>query len=132
MRRITLLLSLLAAAPSVAQPAQILPAEKRLEHLVVFNKHGPNFAKLPDMRAEAVAHRDIYLALTAAGDILVSGRLEGEPTMGFTVFRQGVDEARIRQLLADDTIIKAGVLELEFRYWSIQMGALTPPAMTGK
>jgi hypothetical protein len=132
MRLITLILSLLTATPLAAQPAQVLPAEERPNHLVVFNKHGPNFAKLSDMRAEALAHRDIYLKLTAEGEILVSGRLEGEPSMGFTVFRQGVDEARIRERLADDAIIKAGVLELEFRYWSIQMGALTSQAAAGK
>jgi hypothetical protein len=89
---------------------------------VVLNKQGANFAKLSEMRPQALAHRQIYLDLTAAGDVLVSGRLEGEPSMGITVFRQGVDEARIRKLLADDAIIKAGVLELEFRYWSVQMG----------
>ena len=134
MRLFTLILGLVVAVPAVAQPmsAQNPPSEQRPKHLVVFNKHGPNFARLSEMLAEARAHRDIYLKLTAAGDILVSGRLEGDPSMGMTVFRQGVDEERIRKLLADDAIIKAGVLELEFRYWSIQMGALTPPAATTK
>ncbi len=125
MQLLALILSLLAATPVIAQPmsAQILPVEQQPKHLVVLNKHGPNFAKLSEMRAEALAHRDIYLKLTAAGDILVSGRLEGEPSMGLTVFRHGVDEERIRKLLTDDAIIKAGVLELEFRHWSIQMGS---------
>lgn len=134
MRTILLILSLVAAMPAAAQPAptQVPPVEQRPRHLVVLNKHGPNFGKLSQMRAEALAHRQIYLDLTAAGDILVSGSLEGTPSMGLTVFRQGVDEARIRELLADDAIIKAGVLELEFRYWSIQMGALTATAAAGK
>lgn len=134
MRILILILALLAAPPALAQTAAAeKPAtEQRPLHLVVFNKHGPNFGKLAQMRAEALAHRDIYLKLTAAGDILVSGRLEGDPSMGLTVFRQGVDEKRIRTLLADDAIIKAGVLELEFRYWSIQMGALIAPPATAR
>jgi hypothetical protein len=134
MRILLLILSLVAAIPAAAQsPAPPVPTpEQRPKHLVVLNKHGPNFGKLPQMRAEALAHRQIYLDLTAAGDILVSGSLQGTPSMGLTVFRQDVDEARIRKLLADDAIIKAGVLELEFRYWSIQMGALEPPAPAAK
>ncbi len=134
MRILILILAFVAASPALAQTADTeKPAtQQRPMHLVVLNKHGPNFEKLSQMRAEALAHRDIYLKLTAAGDILVSGRLEGDPSLGLTVFRQGVDEKRIRKLLADDAIIKAGVLELEFRYWSIQMGALIPTPATAK
>ena len=124
MRTILLILSLIAAVPAAAQSTspQAQPAEQRPKHLVVLTRAGPNFAKLSEMRAQVPAHRDIYLRLTAQGDIVASGPFEGQPVLGITVFRQGVDEQRIRKLLADDAIIKAGVLELEFRYWSVQMG----------
>lgn len=115
---------MLIAAPvaAAAQSVQNAPADQRPKHLVVLTRAGPNFDRLQEMRPQALAHRDIYLKLTAQGDIVASGPFEGQPVLGITVFRQGVDEAAIRQLLADDAIIKAGVLELEFRHWSIQMG----------
>ena len=105
------------SSPAVAQQAPV--------HLVVFNKPGPNFHKLSEMRELALAHRDIYLKLAHQREIIASGRMTGEPVLGLTVFRPGADEQSIRRLLADDPIAKAGVLEIEFRHWSIQMGALS-------
>ena len=134
MRILIFILALLAASPALAQtaPADNPGMDQRPKHLIVVTRAGPNFDRLAEMRAQVQAHRDIYLKLTAQGAIVASGPFEGKPVLGITVFRQGVDEAAIRKLLADDAIIKAGVLELEFRYWSIQMGALTPPAPTTK
>ncbi|QDP20079.1 hypothetical protein [Sphingomonas xanthus] len=129
MRLIFALSCLVAAGVAVAQPtaAQDRPAAQRPVHLVVLTKAGPNFAKLGDMRSQALAHRDIYLDLTAKGEVIVSGPFVGEPVLGLTVFRQGVDEAAIRARLTNDAIIQAGVLEIEFRQWSIQMGGLPSP-----
>jgi hypothetical protein len=118
-------LAVLIALAALAAPARA--QEQRPTHFVVLNKPGPHFARLADFRQEALSHRDIYLRLTAEGQIIASGTLSGEPVLGITVFRQGVDEAAIRRLLMDDAIVRAGILEVEFRHWSIQMGGLHPP-----
>ena len=116
------LFALVFAFVTLALPVQA--QEQRPAHLVVLNKAGPNFGRLAEFREEGRAHRQIYVRLTEQGQIIASGLLSGEPVLGITVFRQGVDEAEIRRLLTEDAIVRAGVLEVEFRHWSIQMGAL--------
>lgn len=115
-------LSQQTATPSAGPPPR---------HLVVLNKPGPNFARLVDHRAEMLRHRQIYLDLTAEGEIIASGTIDFEPRVGFILFRQGVDEAAIRSRLENDFAIKEGILELEYRYWSIQMGGFGPVNATG-
>jgi len=134
MRILILILALFAASPALAQtPLAEKPGmDQRPKHLIVLTRAGPNFDKLGEMHTHVEAHRDIYVKLTAQGAIVASGPFEGQPVLGLTVFRQGVDEQEIRKLLTDDAIIKAGVLALEFRYWTIQMGSLTPPATAAK
>jgi hypothetical protein len=131
MKRIMLLLAAtLTAAPvplsAQSGPPQAAPAAptKNARHLVVLNKRGENFVKaaahLPEMRA----HRQIYLDLTTDGDIVASGLLDSDPAVGFILFRQGVDEAGIKQRLEADFAVREKIVELEYRYWTIQMGSV--------
>jgi hypothetical protein len=112
-----LALLLSPAAPSGAQPT---PAR----HIVVLNKQGPEFEKRRAHPEEMRAHRQIYLDLTASGDIIASGLLDSEPAVGFVLFREGVDEAAIKARLENDFAIKNRILALEYRHWTVQMGSL--------
>lgn len=121
----------LGASPALAQDSQ--PAEKPAKpaaaarHLVVLNKQGPNFSRAAEHPAELRAHRQIYLDLTAEGEIIASGLLRSEPPHGFVLFRQGVDEEAIKARLANDFVVAQGIVALEFIYWDIQMGAVGRP-----
>ena len=113
------------ASPAVGQttpPAS--SAQQRPVHLVVFNKPGPNYARLDKLRRQALQHRDMYLKWADDGEIIASGLLEGTPVLGLTVFRRGADEPSIRRSLSRDPLVTAGVLDIELRHWTIQMGAL--------
>jgi hypothetical protein len=133
MKKISLLVAAaltVVSAPLSAQSSgpQVAPAAHapNARHLVVLNKEGPNFARRVDHRAEMLQHRQVYLDLTAEGEIIASGTIDFEPRIGFVLFREGINEAAIRARLENDFAIKEGILELEYRYWSIQMGGLEP------
>ena len=93
-------------------------------HLVVLNKRGENFELARENMDQMRAHRQIYLDLTASSHIIASGILSTEPPVGFVPFRQGVDEAYVRERLADDFAIERKIVELEFLSWDIQMGGI--------
>ncbi|HVM22636.1 MAG TPA: hypothetical protein VM308_04970 [Sphingomicrobium sp.] len=114
----------IGGSPAVSQEVTRGSSAQQPTYLLVFNKPGRNFARLGEMRELALQHRDMYLKWADTGEIIVSGRLEGEPVLGITVFRRGADEQAIRRALDTDPLVKAGVLEVEFRRWTIQMGAL--------
>ncbi|OYX40748.1 MULTISPECIES: hypothetical protein [unclassified Sphingomonas] len=124
-------LEYLPASAQNTPPKQTAPstpsAPVALRHLVVLNKQGPNFALASKHRTEMLAHRQIYLDLTKSGEIIASGLLGSSPRVGFVLFRTDVDEQAIRSRLNDDFAIRNGILELEFLYWDIQMGAVGRP-----
>jgi hypothetical protein len=113
-------LGLVLLLPSPLGAQQPTPAR----HLVVLNKRGPEFEKRRAHPEEMRAHRQIYLDLTASGHIIASGLLDSEPAVGFALFREGVDEAAIKARLKNDFAIKSRILDLEYRYWTVQMGSL--------
>jgi hypothetical protein len=117
----------LAAAFSFSATAV---AQQPATHFVVFNKPGANWERRSQLGDEAREHYSIYKRLADSGDIIVGGRMDGsadEPAIGMSVFRLGVDRQRVRQVLEQDALVRAGVTALEFREWSIQMGALQSP-----
>jgi len=116
-----LALALAAASTAVAQP--VAPSEPT--HFVVFNRPGPNFARAAEMREAAIAHTKLYRELAAKGKIIAGGRMSGDPVMGLSVFAAGTDRSRMRALLEADPAVKAGIVVLEFRDWTIQMGRLS-------
>ena len=131
MKRVALIFAASLMATSVPLSAQTGSTQAaptaqapNARHLVVFNKRGENFAKaaahIPEMRA----HRQIYLDFTASGEIVASGLLDSNPAVGFVLFRQGVDEAAIKQRLEADFAVREKIVELEYRYWTIQMGSI--------
>jgi hypothetical protein len=123
-------LALCLITPAAAQsPAKLAPAvQPAVKHLVVFNRPGANFAKLRMDDAEHVsairAHQKLYLDYAKTGDLVVGGRFSGEPVLGMSVFRTGVDIAAVRKTLEDDPAVGAGFVAVEFREWTPQMGAL--------
>lgn len=123
-----LLLALGAASLSGASPAaasaQDRAAEAAASHLVVYNRLGPNWARRESAMPVLLAHRDIYRRLAEEGEIIFSGRLDGEPPLGMAMFRGGVDEVRIRRLLQSDPAVIGGYITLEFRRFEVAFGAV--------
>ncbi|MBA3836405.1 MAG: hypothetical protein H2054_00230 [Sphingomonas sp.] len=118
---LALILAMVTPAAALAQqPAPLASPQPR--HLIVLNKPGPNFARGANHREEMLKHRQIYLDLTAEGKIIASGTVDFEPRVGFILFRQDIDEVAIRSRLENDFAVREGILELEYHYWSIQMG----------
>ena len=107
-----------------AQPAEPAAQKAPESHLVVFNRLGPNFAKLKELRNEAIAHRDLYLRLAAEGKIIAGGAMTGQPVLGLSIFASDVDRDQIRSMIENDPGVKAGIVEIEFREWQLQMGSL--------
>lgn len=117
-----------AALAQGAQSPATAPAVASAEsYFVVFNRPGPNFGQVAQYREQAIAHRELYLRLAREGQLMFGGSFSGEPVLGLSVFRRGVDEAAIRRTLEDDALVQAGVLAIEFRRWTIQMGGIAPP-----
>lgn len=135
MKYLLIALALLAPAPLLAQdraqPARSATVE-RPRHLVLFTRAGPNWAKLRDHAAEVPKHHAIYQRLAASGEIVAGGAFEGEPLLGMTIFRAGIDEAAARALIKDDVLHNEGVVAFEFRTLGVQMGTLGhPPSKPG-
>jgi|GEM_PF-1705216 len=125
---VKLLIALLVGLLVAAAPAA---AQERPTHLVVLNRAGPAWERVAEHAAAAREHFAIYKRLADAGDIVVGGRLDGapqDPALGISVFRAGVDRDAVRKVLENDPLLKAGVTAIEFREWTIQMGALGRPA----
>ncbi len=127
----TLALVLALAIGAVAAPAAAQPAAKPAPapaagatHLVVFNRLGPNAARMNELREAALAHRQLYVRLADEGKLIAGGRMSGEPVLGLSVFASNVDKAQVRALLENDPAVKAGIVEIEFREWQLQMGSL--------
>ncbi len=116
----------LVALPALAsaqgqQPAAPAPLAR---HLVMFTREGPNFARLREHMDEARAHQRIYERLAADGHTVAGGAFEGTPILGMTIFSEGVDEARARELIKDDQLPKLGIVAYEFRTLGVRMGSL--------
>ena len=92
-------------------------------HLVMFTREGPNFAKIREHMDEARAHQKIYERLAAEGHTVAGGAFEGMPVFGMTVFSEGVDEAKARELIKDDQLPKLGLVAYEFRTLGVRMGS---------
>ncbi|QPQ55967.1 hypothetical protein IC614_05145 [Allosphingosinicella flava] len=103
-----------SARPAIAAPAR---------HLVMMTRAGPNFAKLRDHMEEAKAHQAIYERLAAEGHTIAGGAFEGQPVLGMTIWTEGVDEAKARELIKDDQLPKLGIVEYEFRVLGVRMGS---------
>ncbi len=116
----------LVALPALAsaqgqQPTAPAPLAR---HLVMFTREGPNFARLREHMDEARAHQRIYERLAADGHTVAGGAFEGTPILGMTIFSEGVDEARARELIKDDQLPKLGIVAYEFRTLGVRMGSL--------
>lgn len=107
--------------PPAATPAPLA------RHLVMFTREGPNFASLRDHMDEARAHQRLYERLAEEGHTVVGGAFEGMPVLGMTVFSEGVDEARARELIKDDQLPALGIVAYEFRTLGVRMGSLKRP-----
>lgn len=122
---ILITLALMAGAPLAAQTAKPAePAAQPESHLVVFNRLGPSFARMQELRDAALAHQKLYRDFAAQGKIIAGGRMTGEPVLGLSVFAADVDKAQIRRMLEGDPAVKAGIVAIEFREWQLQMGSL--------
>ena len=112
MKRFLLALALLVPMlPAAAQPAQPPQAQGVLaRHLVMFTRAGPNFANARDHIAEARAHQALYERLAAEGHTIAGGAFEGAPVLGMTVWREGIDEARARELIREDALPGLGCM----------------------
>lgn len=128
MKRLLIAALLLVPAPSVAlQTGTDAPppvAKPKARHLVMITRAGPNFARVRDHLPEARAHQAIYERLAAEGVTIAGGAFEGEPVMGMTIWSEGIDEARARQLIAEDQLPKLGIVTYEFRVLGVRMGSL--------
>ena len=115
----------LPAAGLAAQPAPTPPQQQGpgVRHLVMITRAGPNFASLRDHMAEARAHQAIYERLAADGHAIVGGAFEGEPVMGMTIFAEGIDEARARELIQEDRLPALGIVVYEFRTLGVRLGS---------
>ena len=109
-----------AAAPQAASPA---PPPPLARHVVMFTRAGPNFAKIADHREEALAHQALYERLAEEGHTVAGGAFEGTPVLGMTVFSEGIDEARARELIAADQLPGLGIVAYEFRTLGVRMGS---------
>jgi hypothetical protein len=139
MNRFCLCFALIAAvfapvdgrAQSAPPSADISVPKTSERYLVAFNKRGPNFADHVNHRDQMLKHRQIYLDLVKSGDIVMSGSLSTEPAMGLILFRAGVDEQAVKRKLNDDFAVSAGILKVEFSYWTILMGGLPDRSANG-
>jgi len=113
----------LASAPSsiAAQPA---PAAVSTQHLVVFNRPGPNWAQRGSHVGVLRQHQGIYRDLAERGEIVFSGRFAGAPLLCMAVFRLGIDAAEIRLRLEEDPAIRMGLVALEVRPFVVSFGSL--------
>jgi len=93
----------------------------------MFTREGPNFASLRDHMGEARAHQQLYERLAAEGHTVVGGAFEGTPVLGMTVFSEGVDETRARELIEDDQLPALGIVSYEFRTLGVRMGTFKRP-----
>ena len=126
-RTIAIGLALLAgavSAPAFAQQQQQTAQKPPETHLIVFNRLGPNFSKMAELQKEAIAHRDLYVGLAKEGKIIAGGAMVGQPVLGLSLFASNVDRDEMRALLENDPAVKAGLVEIEFREWQLQMGSL--------
>ena len=127
MTRFLLAVGLLVPAASLAfQPSPDRPSgalEPRAAHLVMITGAGPNFAKAREYAEEAKKHHAIYEKLAADGFTIAGGAFEGAPTMGMTIWREGIDEKRARELIKDDQMARLGVVTYEFRTLRIRYGS---------
>jgi hypothetical protein len=106
-------------------PAQQTYAQTTLEeNLVVFHSLGPNWKMRAEYKEALQAHRKIYEELAQNGDILFGGRFQGEPVLGMSVFRSNIDRESLMTRLKQDPSVVAGVVNLEFRVWQMQLGKL--------
>jgi hypothetical protein len=118
-----------AAVPAVAQQGpqplqqQATAPAPLARHLVMFTRAGPQFAKLREHMDQARAHQRLYERLAAEGHTVAGGAFEGQPVLGMTVFSEGIDEARARQLIAADELPKLGIVAYEFRMLGVRMGS---------
>ena len=106
------------------RPAARVASQPLARHLVMITRAGPNMAQLREHMAEARAHQAIYERLAADGITIAGGAFEGEPVLGMTIFQEGVDEARARELIKDDQLPKLGIVAYEFRVLGVRMGSL--------
>jgi len=114
---------LLTACALALLPASAMAQEPLARHLVMFTREGPNFAKLRDHLNEARAHQKIYERLAAEGKTVAGGAFEGMPVFGMTIFSEGVDEAKARELIKDDQLPRLGIVAYEFRTLGVRMGS---------
>jgi hypothetical protein len=121
----------LVAQASPPQSAGVV-AQSGQRHFVVLHKRGPNFADHAQYRDKMVQHRQIYLDLVASGDIIASGLLSTDPPTGFILFGAQVDEGHIKSILQADFSVQSKIVDLEFLYWTIQMGKLPVSGSTEK
>ncbi|HEU0311416.1 MAG TPA: hypothetical protein VFR36_09390 [Sphingomicrobium sp.] len=128
MNRLLIAAALLVPAPLLAAQstpaAEQRPAAAQTRHLVMFTRAGPNFSKIREHQAEAQSHQAIYERLAADGTTIAGGAFEGEPVMGMTIWSEGIDEARARELINDDQLPKLGIVTYEFRTLGVRMGSL--------
>ena len=126
MKTLLIALALLTPAALVGQPAPSPEPTRGViaRHLVMITRAGPSFDKLRDHMAEARAHQAIYERLAAEGATVAGGSFEGEPVMGMTIWSEGIDEARARELIKDDQLPKLGIVTYEFRTLAVRMGSL--------
>lgn len=128
MKRLLIAAAVLIPTPLMA--VQSAPAEEprpsaaKARHLVMITRAGPNFSKLREHLDEARAHQAIYERLAVEGATIAGGAFEGEPVMGMTIWSEGIDEARARELIRDDQLPKLGIVTYEFRTLGVRMGSL--------
>ena len=84
-------------------------------YVYFFHPKRPTFAQdmTADERTALEAHGEYLRAALARGELVLSGRVLGDPPRGIAIFRADSDEAA-RAFLENDPGVKAGVATVEF------------------
>lgn len=116
-----------AALPAQSNQQPESAAAARLaqykRHLVLITRAGPRFGELSSHPAEARTHHALWKRLSDEGHTIAGGAFVGEPVMGMTVFSEGINEARARELIKDDPFPNMGFTQYEFRTLMVVNGA---------
>ena len=116
--------SSLSAQTTPSQPPSAKTADQLPHHVVMITRAGPNFSKLADFPAERKAHFALWQGLASQGYTVAGGPFEGQPVMGMTIFREGIDETHARELMKEDQFPKLGITQIEFRTFIVTDGSL--------
>ncbi|XOV77949.1 MAG: hypothetical protein ACFHVJ_13470 [Aestuariibacter sp.] len=92
------------------------------KYSVVFHRPGKWWDQRSTLKEIVAQHVEIYKSLAHSCDIILSGRFEGSPVLGMSVFSHAADMSEIQPVLERDPAVTAGIVQLEFRRLSMQFG----------